>query len=48
MYLGSPDAVNTDAARYNAVTVADLRRVARQYLRPDNSLTLQIVPEGSR
>lgn len=48
MYLGSPEAVNTDAARYAAVTVADLRRVARTYLRPDNSLTLQIVPEGSR
>jgi predicted Zn-dependent peptidase len=48
MYLGSPEAVNSDAARYNAVTLADLRRVARTYLRPANSLTLQIVPEGSR
>lgn len=46
MYLGSPEAVNTDARRYNAVTVGDLRRVARTYLRPDNSLTLLIVPEG--
>ena len=46
MYLGSADAVNTDAARYKAVTVADLRRVARTYLRPENSLTLLIVPEG--
>ena len=46
MYLGSPSAVNTDAARYNAVTVADLRRVARTYLRPENSLTLLIVPEN--
>lgn len=45
LYLGSADAVNSDAARYEAVTLADLRRVARTYLRPDNSLTLLIVPE---
>ena len=46
MYLGSPDAVNSDAARYEAVTLADLRRVAATYLRRDNSLTLVIVPEA--
>lgn len=46
MYLGGPEAVNSDAARYDAVTVEDLRRVARNYLRPENSLTLLIVPEG--
>jgi predicted Zn-dependent peptidase len=46
MYLGSPDAINTDAARYEAVSLADLRRVAATYLRPDNSLTLVIVPEA--
>ena len=46
MFLGSPEAINTDAARYEAVTTADLRRVAATYLRPENSLTLVIVPEG--
>ena len=46
MYLGSPEAINSDAARYEAVTLADLRRVATTYLRPDNSLTLVIVPEA--
>lgn len=46
MYLGSTDAVNGEAARYTAVTLADLRRVARTYLRPENSLTLLISPEG--
>ena len=46
MFLGSPDAVNTDAARYEAVSLADLRRVATTYLKPDNSLTLVIVPEA--
>ncbi|HET8769863.1 MAG TPA: pitrilysin family protein [Gemmatimonadaceae bacterium] len=46
MFLGSPSAVNTDARRYSAVTLADLRRVARTYLQPENSFTLLIVPEG--
>jgi predicted Zn-dependent peptidase len=46
MYLGSPSAVNAEAARYDAVTLADLRRVAATYLRPENSLTLVILPEA--
>ena len=46
MYLGSPTAVNTDAARYEAVTLADLQRVAATYLRPDRALTLIISPEA--
>ncbi len=46
MFLGSPEAINSDAARYETVTLADLRRVAATYLRPDNSLTLVIVPEA--
>jgi zinc protease len=40
MFLGSPEAVNTDLARYAAVTLDDIRRVARTYLVPENSLTL--------
>ncbi len=46
MYLGSPTAVNTETARYDAVSLADLRRVAATYLRPENSLTLVIFPEA--
>ncbi len=46
MYLGGPEALNTEAARYAAVTVADLQRVARTYLRPERSLTLLITPEA--
>ncbi len=46
MYLGGPEALNAEAARYSAVTVADLRRVARTYLRPERSLTLLIAPEA--
>ena len=40
MFLGNPDAVNTDLDRYMKVTLDDIRRVARTYLVPDNSLTL--------
>lgn len=45
-FLGGVDAVNGEAARYEAVTLTDLRRVARSYLGASNSLTLVIVPEG--
>lgn len=46
LYLGGASAVNAEAARYAAVTLNDLRRVARTYLRPENSLTLLIAPEA--
>ena len=46
MFLGGPDRINTDLARYEAVTVADVKRVAATYLRSDNLLSLVIVPEG--
>ncbi|MCX5767293.1 MAG: pitrilysin family protein [Gemmatimonadetes bacterium] len=46
LFLGSANRVNDDIRRYDAVTVADLQRVAATYLRPDNSLTLLIVPGG--
>ena len=45
MFLGSPEALNTELARYDAVTVDDIRRVARTYLTPDNSLTLLVSSE---
>lgn len=48
MYLGTPAAVNSEAARYDAVSLPDLRRVARTYLRPGNSITLMIVPAEGR
>jgi predicted Zn-dependent peptidase len=46
LYLGGPSAVNAEAARYAAVTVSDLRRVARTYLRGESSLTLLISSEA--
>ena len=44
LFLGGVDRVNTDLVRYNAVTAADIKRVAATYLRTDNSLTIVIVP----
>jgi predicted Zn-dependent peptidase len=38
LFLGSPQAVNTDLARFQAVTADDVRRAAAQYLRADNAL----------
>ncbi len=49
MFLGSPDAINTDLARYMSVTKDDIKRVAQQYLRRDNSTVILIKPpEGPR
>ena len=45
MFLGGPEAVNTDLQRYLDVTVADIQRVARTYLRPENSVVTLITPE---
>jgi predicted Zn-dependent peptidase len=49
MYLGSATAVNADMQRYMNVTKEDIKRVAQQYLRPDNSTVILIKPpEGPR
>ncbi len=49
MYLGNPAAVNTDLERYMRVTKEDIKRVAQQYLRADNSTVILIKPpEGPR
>ena len=46
-FLGDPAAVNTDLARYQAVTAADVRRVAQRYLVPANSVITVIAPAGA-
>jgi predicted Zn-dependent peptidase len=46
MFLGDAAAVNTDWKRFIAVTIDDLKRVARTYLVPDNSLAILIEPEA--
>jgi zinc protease len=46
-YVGNPDFVRQDAARFDAVMPADVQRVAREYLsRP--RIVLTVVPEGKR
>lgn len=44
LFLGNPDAVNTNWRRFLTVTVADIKRVAGTYLRPENALVLLITP----
>ena len=46
-FIGNPDFVQQDAARYDRVTAADIQRVARTYLgRP--KIVLTVVPEGKK
>jgi zinc protease len=47
LFLGGPEAFNTDFARYVAVTREDLIRVARTYFRADNSLTIIVTQEAA-
>ncbi len=46
-FVGNPDFVQQDAARYERVSAADVQRVARTYLgRP--KIVLTVVPEGKK
>jgi len=46
-FIGNPDYVQQDAARYDRVTAADIQRVAKAYLgRP--KIVLTVVPEGKK
>ena len=44
-FAGTPDYVRQDAARYDAVTAADVQRAARTYLEKPK-VVLTVVPEG--
>ena len=44
-YAGTPDYVRQDAARYDAVTAADIQRAARDYLGKPK-VVMTVVPEG--
>jgi zinc protease len=44
-FAGTPDYVRQDAARYQAVTAADVQRAANTYLRR-HKVVLTVVPEG--
>ena len=46
-FIGNPDYVQQDAARYDRVTAADVQRVAKTYLGKPK-VVLTVVPEGKR
>jgi zinc protease len=41
MPIQDPERVNTDIARLQAVTAADVRRVARKYFTPENRVVIR-------
>jgi predicted Zn-dependent peptidase len=44
LYFDDPAALRTDLDRYLAVSVADVNRVARQYLTPQNRAVVITIP----
>jgi zinc protease len=46
-FIGNPDYVQQDAARYDRVTAADVQRVAKAYL-GRHKIVLTVVPEGKK
>jgi len=46
--LGDPSRVNTDLARLQAVTAADVQRVMKKYFTETNRLVLYFLPEASK
>lgn len=46
-YHQSIDEIHTDLDRYMAVTLDDIKRVAQQYLVPENSYTIVVVPKAA-
>lgn len=47
-FAGTPDYFEQDLSRYERLTVADVQRVARQYLIGTPKIALTVVPEGKR
>src|SRR5882724_5729245 len=46
--LGDPNRVNTDLARLQAVTAADVQRVMKKYFTPANRLVIYYLPEAAK
>jgi zinc protease len=46
--LGDPNRVNTDVARLQAVTAADVQRVLKKYFAPANRLVIHYLPESAK
>ena len=45
VYYGDANLINTEIDRYMKVTREDIQRVAKQYFRKDNRVTLHYVPK---
>jgi predicted Zn-dependent peptidase len=45
-YFKNTNLINTEIEKYQKITKDDLKRVANQYLRPDNRLVLYYLPES--
>jgi zinc protease len=46
-FLGDPGAIRTEMERFDAVTAADVQRVAREYLRPGNRALILTRPSAA-
>jgi hypothetical protein len=46
--LGDPNRVNTDLAKLQAVTAADVQRVMKQYFTAGNRLVIYYLPEAAK
>jgi zinc protease len=46
-YYGDANLINTELDRYKKVTLADINRVAKQYLVKENRLVLYYLPKRS-
>ena len=47
-FFGNASVINSEIDKYKAVTKADLTRVARQYLKPENRLVLYYLPKNQQ
>ncbi len=48
VYFGDANLVNTEIERYRKVTPADIQRVAKTYLKPENRVVLHYLPQSAQ
>jgi len=48
VYYGDANLVNTEIERYRQVTPADIQRVAKTYLKPENRVVLHYLPKSAQ
>lgn len=48
VYYGDANLINTEIERFRAVTPADLQRVAKTYLKPENRVVLHYLPKSAQ